>query len=64
VNQPAHRLAPDYAVAERAVAAVADAGIDTDAPAEHLQRQGAGAFTADWAALLAAIKEKAAKPTT
>ena len=32
--------------------------------AEHLQRQGAGAFTADWAALLEAIKAKAANPTT
>jgi hypothetical protein len=47
-----------------AIAATADAGIDADALAEHLQRQGAGAFTADWAALLTAIKEKAAKPTT
>ena len=28
-----------------------------------LQRHGAGAFTADWAALLTAIKEKAAKLT-
>jgi hypothetical protein len=27
------------------------------------QRHGAGAFTADWAALLTAIKEKAAKLT-
>ena len=40
----------------------ADAGIDADALAEHLQRHRAGAFTADWAALLTAIKEKAAKP--
>ena len=58
-----NRLAPDYAAAERAVAAAADAGIDADALAEHLQRHGAGAFTADWAALLTAIKEKAAKLT-
>ncbi|HXZ75151.1 MAG TPA: transaldolase family protein [Streptosporangiaceae bacterium] len=58
------RLEPDYAAAERAIAATADAGVDADALAEHLQRQGAGAFTADWAALLTAIKEKAAKPTT
>jgi hypothetical protein len=40
-----------------------EAGIDADALAEHLQRHGAGAFTADWAALLTAIKEKAAKFT-
>ena len=44
--------------------AAADAGIDADALAEHLQRHGAGTFTSDWAALLTAIKEKAAKPTT
>jgi transaldolase len=58
------RLEPDYAAAERAIAATADAGIDTDALAEQLQREGAGAFTADWDALVAAIEEKAAKPTT
>jgi transaldolase len=58
------RLEPDYAAAERAISAAADAGIDADALAEHLQRHGAGAFTADWAALLTAIKEKAAKLTS
>ena len=58
------RLEPDYAAAERAIAAAADAGVDTDALAEHLQCQGAGAFTADWAALIMAIKEKTATPTT
>jgi transaldolase len=58
------RLEPGYAAAERAVAAAADAGIDADALAERLQRPGAGAFTADWAALLTAIKEKAAKLTS
>jgi DMSO/TMAO reductase YedYZ molybdopterin-dependent catalytic subunit len=58
------RLELDYAAAERAIAAAADAGIDADALAEHLQRHGAGAFTADWAALLTAIKEKAAKLTS
>jgi hypothetical protein len=35
-----------------------------DILAERLQRQGAGAFSADWAALLDAIREKAAKPET
>jgi transaldolase len=54
------RLEPDYAAAERAISAAADAGIDADALAEHLQRHGAGAFTADWDALLTAIEEKAA----
>ena len=52
------RLEPDYAAAERAIAAAAVAGIDADALAEHLQRHGAGAFTADWAVLLTTIKEK------
>ena len=55
------RLEPDYAAAERAVSAVADAGVDADALAERLQRQGAGAFRADWTALLTAIEEKAQK---
>src|SRR4249919_3516848 len=58
------RLEPDYAAAERTVAAVADAGVDVDILAEHLQRQGAGRFGADWAALLAAIREKAGTPET
>ena len=52
------RLEPGYAAAERTIAAAADAGIDADALAEHLQRHGAGAFTADWAALLTAIEER------
>jgi transaldolase len=63
-GNPDERLEPDYAAAERAVSAAADAGVDADALAEHLQRQGAGAFTADWAALLTAINEKAAKLKT
>jgi len=58
------RLEPDYAAGERAISAAADAGLDADALAEHLQRHGAGAFTADWAALLTAIQEKAAKLKT
>jgi len=58
------RLEPDYAAAERAISAAADAGIDADALAERLQRQGAGAFTADWTALLTAIEEKTAKLTS
>ena len=53
------RLDPDYAAAERTIAAIADAGIDVDILAERLQREAAGRFSADWAALLAAIQEKA-----
>jgi transaldolase len=59
-----HRLQPDYAAAERTIAGIAQAGVDVDALAERLQRQGAGAFSADWAALLAAIQEKAATVKT
>jgi transaldolase len=58
------RLEADYAAAERAISAAADAGIDADALAERLQRQGVGAFTADWTALLTTIIEKTAKLTT
>ena len=58
------RLEPDYAAAERTIAAIADTGTDVDILAEHLQRQGAGRFSADWAALLAAIPEKAGKQET
>lgn len=53
------RLEADYAAAERTIAARADAGIDVDILAERLQRQAAGAFGADWTALLTAIREKA-----
>jgi transaldolase len=63
-GNPDERLEPDYAAGERAIAAAADAGIDADALAEQLQRHRAGAFTADWAALLTAIEEKAATPKT
>jgi transaldolase len=48
-------LEPDYAAAERTVASVADERIDVDALGQSLQRQGAKAFAADWAALLEAI---------
>jgi transaldolase len=40
------RRQPDYA-AERTIAAIAEAGVDVDALAERLQRQSAGAFSAD-----------------
>ena len=57
-------LEPDYAAAERTIAAIAEAGLDVDILAERLQRQGAGAFGADWAALLSAIRAKAGEPET
>ncbi len=53
------RLHADYAGAERTISAVADVGIDVDALTERLQREGAAAFSADWAALLDAIGGKA-----
>lgn len=46
--------------AEAQVAAVQAAGVDVEALAESLQRQGAKAFSADWAALVDAIGAKVA----
>jgi transaldolase len=57
----AELLQPDYGAAEQQIAEVAKHGIDLDALAESLQRQGAGAFEADWATLLEAISAKAAR---
>lgn len=51
-------LTPDLASAEAVVAAVAREGVDVDALAESLQRQGARAFSADWFSLLDAIASK------
>ena len=52
---------PDYAAATRCTAEVASHGIDIDALAESLQRQGARAFEADWSSLLDAISVKATR---
>jgi len=57
-------LAADYARAEEVVASVAAEGVDVDALAEALQRQGARAFSADWASLLDAIASKLAHMNT
>ena len=38
---------------------LAEAGVDAGILAERLQREGAGRFSTDWAALLSAITEKA-----
>ena len=48
-------LQPDQAAAEQTVAEVTAEGIDVDALGQSLQRRGAKAFGADWAALLEAI---------
>ncbi len=53
-------LQADYGEAVQVVAAVANEGVDIDALGECLQRQGAGAFSADWAALLDAVAAKTA----
>jgi transaldolase len=53
-------LEADEEVAEALVAAVVAEGVDVDALAESLQRQGAKAFSADWAALVEAIGVKVA----
>ena len=57
---PVELMEPDYADAEKCVAEVAEAGVDVDALAEALQRQGARAFEADWTALLESITAKSA----
>ena len=55
------RLLCDESLSLRTIAAMAGAGVDVDILAERLLRRGAGAFSADRAALLAAIQEKAGK---
>jgi len=52
-------MRPDYAAAQKCIGEVAAHGIDVDILGESLQRHGARAFEADWAALLDAIDEKA-----
>ncbi len=51
-------LEADEAGAAAQVAAVVAEGVDVDALAESLQRQGATAFSADWASLVEAIEAK------
>lgn len=58
---PVELMRPDYAAAENCLAEIAAHGLDLDALAESLQREGAGAFEADWTALLEAISAKAAR---
>ncbi|MEO6882192.1 MAG: transaldolase [Mycobacteriaceae bacterium] len=56
---PVELMHPDPAAAERAVAAIAAAGIDVEALGESLQVRGARAFEDDWSTLLDAIAAKA-----
>ena len=56
---PVELMDPDYAGAQHCIAEVASHGVDVDALAESLQRQGARAFEADWSTLLDAISAKA-----
>jgi transaldolase len=58
-GEPIELMRPDYATATQRVADIAAHGVDVDALAESLQRQGARAFEADWIALLDAIAAKA-----
>lgn len=51
-------LQPDEAAADAVLAAIAQAGIDIDGLAGDLQAQGAEAFSASWAALLACVARK------
>lgn len=52
-------LTDDASGADATVAACRAAGIDTDALAERLQREGAESFTSSWHSLLAHVEEKA-----
>src|SRR5262249_16622376 len=52
------RLEPEYAAAERTIAAIADAGVDVDILAERLQREGAGRCNTDSTRPLAAVQAK------
>ncbi|MBO0775973.1 MAG: transaldolase [Actinobacteria bacterium] len=60
---PVELMRPDYAAGEKCLAEIAAHGLDLDTLAESLQREGARAFEADWAALLEAISVKAARLT-
>jgi transaldolase len=55
-------MVPDGGHAEVTLARFVDAGIDLDALAIRLQRDGADAFVKSWKALLARIAEKARAP--
>ncbi len=55
-------LSPDGGDAETVVEAFRRAGIDDDALAARLQREGVDAFATSWHALLARIREKCASP--
>jgi transaldolase len=56
---PVDLMDPDYAAAARCTAEIASHGIDIDALAESLQREGARAFEGEWSSLLDAIAAKA-----
>jgi transaldolase len=51
-------LPPDGGDADEKLAAFNDAGIDTDALATRLQKEGAEAFTASWTELLQTIESE------
>ncbi len=57
-------LEPDSVSAQKVIAEIAGEGVDVDALAESLQREGAKAFEADWAALLDSIETKTARLRT
>jgi transaldolase len=54
-------LAPDGGDAEEVLASFGQAGVDVDALAEQLQREGADAFVKSWDDLLACIADKSAR---
>ena len=56
-------LQPDPASAEQLIARLAAHGLDVEALGEFLQGQGARRFSADWAALLEAVRSKSQRLT-
>jgi transaldolase len=56
-------LPPDGGDAEEVLAAFNEAGIDTDALATQLQKEGAETFVASWSELLKTIESKTAEVT-
>ncbi|MHB1667316.1 MAG: transaldolase [Thiomonas sp.] len=62
-GQVRHMLPPDGGDAEAVLADCGRQGIDPDALAERLQREGAEAFAASWRQLLQAISTKTAQLT-
>jgi transaldolase len=54
-------MATDAGDAEAVIAAIADHGVDVDALATQLQKEGGAAFSKSWGALLGGLRDKTAQ---